>query len=56
MKKLASELAEQANIILANVDKETKAAHARIRRATLAIQKIGKEYRKASIEADNKKD
>ncbi len=54
MKNLIDKLVENANIIIADSQKDTKAAHARIRKATLEIAKIGKEYRKASIEADKK--
>lgn len=54
MEELKNQLVEQANIILESAQKDTKSAHARIRRATLAIQKIGKEYRKMSVEADRK--
>lgn len=53
MKELTEQLVAQCNIILAEAaKKESKAGHARIRKATLAITKIGKEYRKASLEAD----
>ena len=54
MENLINKLVENANIIITDSLKDTKAAHARIRKATLEIAKIGKEYRKVSIEADKK--
>ena len=52
MKELYEKIAEQAKIILAEQGKDTKAGHKRIRSATIVIAKLGKEYRKLSIEAD----
>lgn len=52
MKELTKKLVAAASIIVADAEKNTKAAHARIRRATLEIAKLGKEYRKASIAED----
>lgn len=55
MENIKSALAEQAQIILNDINKDNKAAHARVRKATLAIQKLGKEYRRLSIEEDKAK-
>jgi len=49
MKEITEKIVAQCEAILADSQKETKAAHARIRKA-----KLGKEYRKESIEADKK--
>ena len=50
MENIKSSLAEQAQIILNDINKDNKAAHARVRKATLAIQ-----YRRLSIEEDKAK-
>lgn len=56
MEKIMNELAIQAGIIVAEAaKKDSKAGHQRIRKATLQIAKLGKEYRKLSIEADKSK-
>lgn len=53
MEKITNELVAQCNLIVAEAAKKpSKAGHARIRKATLAIAKIGKEYRRLSLEAD----
>jgi len=52
MEELKKGLLEQANIIAQDINKDTKAAQRRVRRATLAIAKLGKEYRKASLAAE----
>ena len=50
MEKLIAEIKAQVNAILADIDKvDNKAAKARVRKATLALEKGGKEYRKASL-------
>lgn len=54
MKEITEKIVALCEAILADSQKETKAAHARIRKATLEIAKLGKEYRKESIEADKK--
>lgn len=46
-----TEFAENAKL---NIQKGNKAAGARARKASLEIEKLLKEYRKASIEADKK--
>ena len=53
MKNLADQLAALCNAVLADVEKveNNKAAAARVRKATLEIAKVGKEFRKASIAA-----
>jgi hypothetical protein len=40
--------------ISVDIDKATKAAEGRVRKATLVLEKLGKEYRKLSI-AQHKK-
>ena len=55
MKELEMQLAELGKTLAENCGKDTKAAHMRIRKATLEIAKLGKEYRKVSIEADKAK-
>ena len=53
MKEILDQLVAQCNVIIAEAaKKDSKAGHARIRKATLAFEKAGKEYRKVSIEAD----
>lgn len=52
LKELTEQLYAQAQQIIDNAAKDTKAAHQRIRRATLQIAKIGKQYRRESVEAD----
>ena len=50
MEKLIAEIKAQVNAILADIDKvDNKAGKARVRKATLALEKVGKEYRKASL-------
>lgn len=52
LKELTEQLYAQAQQIIDSAAKDSKAAHQRIRRATLQIAKIGKEYRRVSVEAD----
>ena len=50
MEKLIKEIKAQVAAILADIDKvDNKAAKARVRKATLALEKVGKEYRKVSV-------
>ena len=50
MEKLIAQIKEQLEAIKNDIDKvDNKAAKARVRKATLALEKLGKEYRKASI-------
>ena len=50
MEKLIAQMKEQIAAVLNDIDKvDNKAAKARVRKATLALEKLGKEYRKASI-------
>lgn len=50
MEKIIAEIKAQVNAILADIEKvDNKAAKARVRKATLALEKVGKEYRKASL-------
>ena len=53
MKQLIKDIKKQLEIIFNDIEKEgNKAASARVRKATLALEKLGKEYRKKSIEAE----
>ena len=50
MTELINRIKAQAAAISADIDKaENKAARARVRKATLMLEKLGKEYRKESI-------
>lgn len=50
MEKLIADIKEQINAIAADIDKkDNKAAAARVRKATLALEKLGKQYRKDSL-------
>ena len=52
MEEIKAKLIEQAEIIIADINKTSKAAHQRVRKATLEIGKLGKEYRKISVAED----
>lgn len=54
MEELKNQILEQMNIFISNSEKDSKSAHARMRKATLSIAKLGKEYRRISIEEDKK--
>lgn len=56
MKKLANEIAALCAAIQADIDKvdTNKAAAARVRKATLEMAKVGKEFRKVSVAASKK--
>ena len=50
MEEIIAKIKEQIAASTADIDKVgNKAAQARVRKATLALEKIGKEYRKASV-------
>ena len=50
MEKLIAAIKAQVNAILADIDKvDNKAAKARVRKATLLLEKAAKEYRKVSV-------
>ena len=50
MTELINQIKAQVAAISADIDKvENKAARARVRKATLMLEKLGKEYRKESI-------
>lgn len=52
MKELVEKIVATADALKADITKEgNKAAAARARKATLELEKLGKEYRKASIAA-----
>ncbi len=52
MEKIIENMKALCGSILNDIDKPAKAAHARVRKATLELEKVAKEYRKASIAAD----
>lgn len=54
MKEIKAQIKEVAAAMLADLEKDTKAANARVRKATLTLAKLGKDFRKASIEAEKK--
>lgn len=51
MEQIIAKIKEQLAAISADIDKNTKASEARVRKATIELEKLGKEYRKASIAA-----
>ncbi len=52
MKELISKISAQIEAIQADINKtDNKSAMARVRMATLELEKLGKEYRKASVAA-----
>jgi len=55
MEEVKNRLKEAAQTILAEIDKETKVSHKRVRQAALAIAKARKEYRDLTLQADRKK-
>ena len=55
MEEIKNQLKEAAQTILNDIEKDTKAASQRVRKATLTIAKAGKEYRRLSLEANAKK-
>lgn len=51
MKNLISEIKAHVNALMNDIDKvDNKAARARARRESLILAKLGKEYRKKSLE------
>ena len=51
MEELIAKISEQCDVLKAEIAKGTKSSEARARKATLELEKLGKEYRKASIAA-----
>lgn len=50
MEELVKNIKASVEAILADIDKvENKAAKARVRKATLELEKLGKQYRKESV-------
>lgn len=50
MEKIIAEIKKLIEAILADIDKvDNKAAKARVRKATLTLEKAGKEYRKENV-------
>lgn len=49
MEQLIKDMKAQIEAILADIDKPTKAAQARVRKSTLSLEKLGKQYRKESL-------
>lgn len=54
MQELINKIAEQCQAFLDDSMKDSKVAHKRMRKATQTIAKLGKEFRKLSVEADRK--
>lgn len=53
MEQIVVSIHEVINAILADIDKKgNRAAAARVRKATLKLEKLGKDYRKASLAAE----
>jgi len=52
MKEIVDQMNAIMDAIKADLGKDTKAAAARVRKATLEFEKVGKAYRKASIAAE----
>lgn len=52
MQELKKSLKDIAVAMIADLDKDSKAANARVRKATLQIAKIGKQFRAESIKAE----
>lgn len=52
--KISAKIAGFTTDMKANVEAENKRAGARARKASLELEKLFKEYRKASIEAEKK--
>lgn len=49
MEKMIAEMKSIMKDITADIDKGNKASEARVRKGTLALEKLGKVYRKKSI-------
>lgn len=54
MEKTIETIKAVMQAITEDIDKDTKAARARVRKATLAFEKAAKDYRRQSVEADKK--
>ena len=54
MKETIEKIVTECQAFIADSNKNTKAAHARMRKNTLAIAKLGKEFRHLSLEEDKK--
>lgn len=55
MEKLIEQICAACDAIKADIVKtDNKAAQARVRKATLELEKLGKEYRKASVASAKK--
>ena len=54
MNEIIEKIVAECNAFIADAQKPTKAAHKRMRRNTLAIAKLGKDFRRLSLEEDNK--
>ena len=50
MKELIESLKQELINIQTDIDKPTKAAEGRVRKATLNLEKLGKSYRRKSID------
>ena len=54
MKEIQDKIQMACEAFIADAQKPSKAARQRMRRATLEIAKLGKEFRRLSIEEDKK--
>lgn len=55
MEQIIAEMKAQIEAILTDIDKtDNKAAQARVRKNTLNLEKLGKQYRRASLDAAKK--
>lgn len=52
MENIIKSLKAQAETIVNDIEKDSKAARRRVRKATLEISKLGKQYRKMSVGLD----
>lgn len=49
MEQIIKDIKVQIEAILADIDKNTGASKARVRKCTLNLEKLGKQYRKESL-------
>ena len=54
MEELINSIIAKCDIIKADINAGTKAGNKRVRKATLDLEKLGKEFRRKSIEAEAK--
>lgn len=54
MEKVQNQIIAACQAFIADAAKPSKAAHMRMRKATLEIARLGKEFRRLSLEEDKK--